>query len=79
MSNVDSIFIFILTEIIATRGYFANWPLASIFNAAGIPLNPWLAYVDDVSAADKAKCALEPTIDYGETLQITEYAASYFR
>ena len=48
------------TTPVATRGYFANWPLAAIANKANIPLNPWLRYMDDAPPSAKAECPLRP-------------------
>ena len=31
--------------IVAVRGYFANWPLVALRNAAGLPAEPWLLNV----------------------------------
>lgn len=36
---------------VATRGYFANWPLVQVYNAAGLPAEPWLANITDVTNA----------------------------
>lgn len=33
-------------SVVATRAYFANWPIAMLKNVAGIPAVPWLARVD---------------------------------
>lgn len=33
------------TSIVAVRGYFANWPLVSLRNTAGLPAEPWLLNV----------------------------------
>jgi hypothetical protein len=30
---------------VATRGYFANWPLVTILNTEGIPAEPWREYI----------------------------------
>ena len=48
------------TTPVATRGYFSNWPLATIANKANIPLLPWLRYIDDAPASAKAACSLHP-------------------
>ena len=37
------------TTIVATRGYFANWPIVSVRSGDGLPLDPWMAYVDGVA------------------------------
>jgi hypothetical protein len=37
------------TTIVATRGYFANWPIVSVRSGDGLPLDPWMAYVDGVT------------------------------
>ncbi len=29
-------------DIVAARGYFANWPLVSLYGRNGIPMEPWL-------------------------------------
>ena len=42
---------------VATRGYFANWPVVTVGNKAGIPAVPWLEYVSD---STKSKCSLLP-------------------
>ena len=39
---------------IASRAYFANWPLAQVSNTEGIPLVPWLRAVDGGEAAAAA-------------------------
>ena len=31
--------------IVATRGFFANWPLVQLYGGNGIPAEPWLANV----------------------------------
>jgi len=33
-------------QAIATRGYFANWPLVHLRNDAGVPAVPWMEYID---------------------------------
>jgi hypothetical protein len=41
---------------VATRGYFANWPVVTVTNANGIPATPWLEYVDSAARS----CSLLP-------------------
>ena len=37
--------------VVATRGYFANWPLVALRNGAGVPAEPWLLNVTAHSCA----------------------------
>lgn len=33
--------------VVASRGYFANWPIVSVLGSNGVPIEPWLANVTE--------------------------------
>eukprot|EP00037_Helgoeca_nana_P018815 m.181611 g.181611 ORF g.181611 m.181611 type:complete len:549 (-) comp24604_c0_seq1:120-1766(-) len=43
---------------VATRGYYANWPLVSVTNTIGIPATPWLELIN--AGAASTECSLKP-------------------
>lgn len=47
------------TLVVASRGYFANWPVVQLYNVAGLPAEPWVA---NITNADNP-CPLLPPND----------------
>jgi len=54
-------------SIVATRGYFGNWPLVQLYNAAGLPAEPWLANVTGAAHACPPPGALEAALPWVDT------------